>query len=164
MATIKRCDRCGRIYDLPEPGELSGFSWTSDDLTICKTFDLCPECVDSLSDWLENREEPQAEEHPAAPAPIPYEKPVIGGSLEEVQSPKKRTKHSSETKEAVVRDLLRGEKQSAVVEKYGLANKKQASNIYTVFKNANPDRFAELEAEVRKEAKPQPDSPEPVNP
>ena len=64
MSKAKRCDRCGKYYDLiPEnlPGTKTGPKYS---ITYYKSlgsmgaevqaFDLCPECARQLTDWAEN--------------------------------------------------------------------------------------------------------------
>ena len=64
MSKAKRCDRCGKYYDLiPEnlPGTKTGPKYS---ITYYKSlgsmgaevqaFDLCPECARQLTEWAEN--------------------------------------------------------------------------------------------------------------
>ena len=53
----RKCDRCGAFYDSPKEGELAGFQWVcGPSWSRLKLIDLCPDCTDRLSDWLEGSE------------------------------------------------------------------------------------------------------------
>lgn len=64
MSKAIRCDRCGKYYDLvPEnlPGTKTGPKYSvnyykklGNLATEVKSFDLCPECAQQLTDWAEN--------------------------------------------------------------------------------------------------------------
>ena len=64
----RKCDRCGQFYDAPKDDEVCGFVWlTGGGGTSFKNVDLCPDCTDKLSDWLEPSEEkPNRTEIPGA--------------------------------------------------------------------------------------------------
>ena len=64
----RKCDRCGAFYDSPKEGELAGFQWVcGPSWSRLKLIDLCPDCTDKLSDWLEPSEEkPNRTEIPGA--------------------------------------------------------------------------------------------------
>lgn len=53
MATIKRCDRCGAIYDVGAPITIK---W-SGLISYEKTVDLCSSCKIELRRWVENNGE-----------------------------------------------------------------------------------------------------------
>lgn len=56
MASAKKCDRCGAFYQKDDFSKndkrrldlsrFNGFTWDG--------IDLCPECLHSLKEWLEN--------------------------------------------------------------------------------------------------------------
>lgn len=63
MALAKKCDRCGNLYmpkDINIRGAVvNGLSLINRDEQNCKAvsrkyFDLCPECLISLANWLAN--------------------------------------------------------------------------------------------------------------
>jgi hypothetical protein len=64
MSKAKRCDRCGKYYDLiPEnlPGTKTGpkysiqyFNPLGNMGAAVEAFDLCPECARQLTEWAEN--------------------------------------------------------------------------------------------------------------
>lgn len=64
MSDAKRCNRCGGYYDLiPEnlPGTKTGPKYSvnyykklGNLATEVKSFDLCPECAQQLTNWAEN--------------------------------------------------------------------------------------------------------------
>lgn len=64
----RKCDRCGTFYDAPKDDEVCGFVWlTGGGGMSFKNVDLCPDCTDRLSDWLEPSEErPNRPEIPGA--------------------------------------------------------------------------------------------------
>ena len=81
MAVARKCDRCGCYYDTPSTETLSGFQWLKGGVNPTSIIDLCADCCDKLSEWIEGDREKLTEPEPAK---IPYEKPVIGDSVEEV--------------------------------------------------------------------------------
>lgn len=77
MAIVKKCDRCGKVYDTPEKtAVLSAFEkmakavYGFTDVTysirekITECVDFCPECEDSLEKWFKNPENPEETEPP----------------------------------------------------------------------------------------------------
>ena len=61
MAIARKCDRCSQLFELPKVGELAGFAWLTGydedgETQFGKQYDLCPDCTDKLSDWLEGSE------------------------------------------------------------------------------------------------------------
>lgn len=124
MAVARKCDRCGQLFELPKEKELAGFAWLlgagptfePGEVEYGKAYDLCPDCTDALSDWMECKTDPEEkpaeimedtrspfermtpeeyakylqETQPPKPEPekIPYEKPVVGDSVEEVAQEK----------------------------------------------------------------------------
>lgn len=61
MAIARKCDRCGQLFELPKVGELAGFAWLNGydedgETQFGKQYDLCADCTDKLSDWLEGAE------------------------------------------------------------------------------------------------------------
>lgn len=61
MAWATKCDRCGKYFDHHE--EANAFAFLSYDRLKDKysyegeEYDLCPDCIRSLNDWLNQREE-----------------------------------------------------------------------------------------------------------
>ena len=58
MAIARKCDRCSQLFEV---GELAGFTWLTGydedgETQFGKQYDLCPDCTDKLSDWLEGSE------------------------------------------------------------------------------------------------------------
>ena len=53
----RKCDRRGAYYDAPKDYEVCGFMWLTGAGVSLKSIDLCPDCTDKLSDWLEPPEE-----------------------------------------------------------------------------------------------------------
>lgn len=60
MAAAKKCDRCGKLYelyDVPDK-QIFGHNINGVDLThdhdYIKEFDLCPDCMEALLVWLKN--------------------------------------------------------------------------------------------------------------
>lgn len=60
MAWATKCDRCGKYFDHHE--ETNAFAFLSYDRLKDKysieneEYDLCPNCVQSLSDWFHGKE------------------------------------------------------------------------------------------------------------
>ena len=64
MSDTKKCDRCGKYYDLiPKniPGTKTGPKYSVNYFkpmgvsgAEVKSFDLCPECAEQLAYWAEN--------------------------------------------------------------------------------------------------------------
>ena len=64
MSLAKKCDRCGNLYepkDMDVCGAIvNGLGLISRDASNCNAvprryFDLCPECLLSLANWLKNK-------------------------------------------------------------------------------------------------------------
>ncbi len=53
MAVARKCDRCGTFYDIPKTGEICGIWWMYGVEAVGGPRDLCPKCMDELSDWIE---------------------------------------------------------------------------------------------------------------
>lgn len=56
MSLAKKCDRCGNLYE-PESTNICGIIIRDEqnaNTVSRKYFDLCPECLISLSNWLKN--------------------------------------------------------------------------------------------------------------
>lgn len=57
---IRRCDRCGTLINAT-PEETSdnaikiGYRHLSGSFTSIKNYDLCPDCLKSLENWLKNK-------------------------------------------------------------------------------------------------------------
>lgn len=50
----RKCDRCGLLYEEPKDGEVCGFRWAiGPHWYLGKLIDLCPDCTDMLSDWMD---------------------------------------------------------------------------------------------------------------
>ena len=62
MANAKKCDRCGKLYEIPRESHKIGVSRDTNKSGY-KFMDLCPDCQSSLEDWIENKEAKE----PAAP-------------------------------------------------------------------------------------------------
>lgn len=59
MAWASKCDRCGKYFDFDLASDASGFVFVKQtierDYDVCDyEYDLCPECIQSLDDWLDN--------------------------------------------------------------------------------------------------------------
>lgn len=56
MSDAKKCDRCGRFYDIYGKGNNAvGFRFVNKcDATLQPIYDLCPDCVEELKNWLAN--------------------------------------------------------------------------------------------------------------
>jgi len=164
MAVARKCDRCGCYYDTPSTETLSGFQWLKGGVNPTSIIDLCADCCDKLSDWIEGDREKLTEPEPAK---IPYEKPVIGDSVEEVtakgfvslleeveepEEPEKRgetvTSKPDEPESVTLgremaKDFFTGMGYKAIAEKHGV-DKKKTSNCVYAFKKACPNEFAEM--------------------
>lgn len=46
---IMICDRCGKEYIIPDNTEITIVS------EFCGEFDLCPQCMADLKDWMKNK-------------------------------------------------------------------------------------------------------------
>ena len=62
MANAKKCDRCGKLYEIPRESRKIGVSRDTNKSGY-NFIDLCPDCQSSLEDWIENKEAKE----PAAP-------------------------------------------------------------------------------------------------
>ena len=62
MATVKRCDKCGKFFDRSTSGDFEGRlvvtfefdNYCFDEVKVKK--DLCKECADKLEAWLKGGE------------------------------------------------------------------------------------------------------------
>lgn len=61
MANAKKCDRCGKLYEIPRESRKIGVSRDTNKSGY-KFMDLCPDCQSSLEDWIERKKtkEPDA--------------------------------------------------------------------------------------------------------
>lgn len=62
MANAKKCDRCGKLYEIPRESRKIGVSRDTNKSGY-NFMDLCTDCQSSLEDWIENKEAKE----PAAP-------------------------------------------------------------------------------------------------
>lgn len=62
MANAKKCDRCGKLYEIPRESRKIGVSRDTNKSGY-NFMDLCPDCQSSLEDWIESKEAKE----PAAP-------------------------------------------------------------------------------------------------
>lgn len=150
----RKCDRCGSYFDIPKDGSIIGFKWNSKDPENCIEYDLCTDCLDAMHDFLEISD--------SVSRKIPYSKPVIGDSIEEVtnaacqneDTPENSPKVESEEEqvkadqatdaERYVIDKLSGMKPGDIARKYNVAVRR-VYNCITYYKNQKPDKYAELE-------------------
>ena len=58
MSDAKKCDRCGRFYDIyGNVDNAVSFRFVSRwDTTLQPIYDLCPDCMEELKNWLANRQ------------------------------------------------------------------------------------------------------------
>lgn len=159
MSIARKCDRCGRLFDLPKDGELSGFQWVAGpNWDRMKLIDLCADCTDKLSDWLEGfpeivKEEPKTE--------------ILGDKFlsetaessdklaEDSQSaPKEEVEEVAEIVtsrpdkapidvEAIVKARLAGKLPKQIAKEYGV-KPNTVSNYISNFKSDHADRYKEL--------------------
>lgn len=55
MSDAKKCDRCGKFYDIYEPVDnAAGFRFVNKGGRLQETYDLCPNCMAELIHWLAN--------------------------------------------------------------------------------------------------------------
>ena len=59
MSDAKKCDRCGRFYDIYKPDDNAvGFRFIdSAEYPLRPVYDLCPDCMGELINWLTKPEE-----------------------------------------------------------------------------------------------------------
>ena len=63
MSTIKKCDRCGEIYEKNAgvlcigPNKVIGVRVITNELKSSKNYDLCDNCIIELNNFLENKED-----------------------------------------------------------------------------------------------------------
>ena len=171
MADAKKCDRCGKFYDIPTVVELLGFRWLSMDDSIRKSFDLCSDCIDALSDFMEGAEpvmkpyvpEPDIVSHTAPETaepnitsmeilPEPAGAPQSDPNAESGEVTRKKL-----TEEDAVRLRLSGMMPTQIAEEYGY-KPNAVSGYICNFKQKYPERYAEMVAEAEKS------KTEPVNP
>lgn len=53
MANVKRCDRCGRIYE--NDGEMYSLYVSKSINQHCGAYDFCPSCKDSFMRWMKKK-------------------------------------------------------------------------------------------------------------
>lgn len=53
MMNVKRCDRCGVIYDIPPVNKTNDVRLTKD----CSPVDLCPKCREKLNNWFADKQD-----------------------------------------------------------------------------------------------------------
>lgn len=53
MANAKKCDRCGKLYEIPRESRKIGVSRDTNKIGY-KFMDLYPDCQSSLEDWIGN--------------------------------------------------------------------------------------------------------------
>lgn len=146
-----KCDRCGAVYDIPEPGELTGFRWMSEDDSIAKRIDLCPNCVDALSDWMERI--PEAKLTVPAKASPPEPEPILRdtwASEAELTVPEKakRVRLDHNTLVEVVRDWVSGMSAEEIGRKYAITPGKVKKTCLN-FKSRHPKEFRKFEEEAK---------------
>lgn len=56
MSDAKKCDRCGKFYDIYEPVDnAAGFYFANNvGSSLQPLYDLCPDCMEELINWLTN--------------------------------------------------------------------------------------------------------------
>lgn len=60
MANVKRCDRCGRIYE--NDGEMYSLYVSKSINQHCGAYYFCPSCKDSFMRWMKKSKEPLRKE------------------------------------------------------------------------------------------------------
>ena len=55
MAIARKCDRCGAHYDLVKGRPFSIMIFNYDEIANNKTFDLCPDCMAELRNWIDEK-------------------------------------------------------------------------------------------------------------
>lgn len=155
MAIARKCDRCGQFYDEPKMSEVSGFFWKVGS-EAGETRDLCPKCTEELSEWMEGAkfEKPESTAPEVKPEPIPYEKPVIGNSVEEVK-PKKTPLTDTQKAEILSRHLA-GEEIRLIANSMG-ADVKQVSGFIRAQKLHHPELFESKPEQEESESDSQPE-------
>ena len=159
---IIKCDRCGEIFDMPKVGELVGFQWVSIG-GMGRAFDLCPACMDRLSDFLEMveelPEEPEEtpEEELEEPEETPEEKPPEAENVPD--TPRKRGKRKPP--EFYVRERLSGKSPRQIADENGVKANSVSRRI-AKFKEDQPERYAELVAEHGVKPEPKPEAANPT--
>ena len=70
MAEARKCDRCGKYYD---PDTKHGWIRVRSVINSVEDCDLCEDCCEQLSKWLENKDM----------KPVIFEHGVMGNSIKE---------------------------------------------------------------------------------
>ena len=162
MAVSRKCDRCGTFYDIPKTGEICGIWWMYGVEAVGGPRDLCPKCMDELSDWIEggNLNAQHGEDCSGletggsgeAEETVCEAGDSEGGEAEPADLPdvpEEKPEKLSYSVEEQVRMRLSGMLPKAIAEKCGVKNATISSNI-SIFKKENPERYAELVAEYEK--------------
>ena len=162
MAVARKCDRCGTFYDIPKTGEICGIWWMYGVEAVGGPRDLCPKCMDELSDWIEggNLNAQHGEDCSGletggsgeAEETVCEAGDSEGGEAEPADLPdvpEEKPEKLSYSVEEQVRMRLSGMLPKAIAEKCGVKNATISSNI-SIFKKENPERYAELVAEYEK--------------
>lgn len=56
MASAKKCDRCGSYYDFVKGQPFSIMIFNYNEIANNKIFDLCPDCMAKLHNWIDGKE------------------------------------------------------------------------------------------------------------
>ena len=65
MASVMKCDRCGKIYEIEKCNIRIIVRYATTGSTVCY-YDLCPDCVDRFHEFLGNKQTSEKENNQTA--------------------------------------------------------------------------------------------------
>ena len=159
-----KCDRCGTFYDVPAKGNILGFQWIMEDVAHTRTYDLCADCLDALTDFMSGAEVqvPKeveilgdrflAEELPFIGEEEPdddAEEPESDSDAEDEETPIKiPTGHHGE--EYVI-ELLKGKMPRQIADEHNISAK-AVSNAINTYKTKYPEAYKKLVEKQKEES------------